>query len=428
MKPYDAVPQSDLTPLLQIYLAMEAREPGAREKATEVEGAMGKFFRGVHATFHPVGIAGEIAGKSSNVAFAARSIFQLYHSHPERNNVIMTVIDCKFRVFDWRTGETDFVADTLLQEDYFNEIRRYHVTNPSECDQYFYVCPFIFDRNAHNTPVLVRCADLLSCWAGMSSLHPGNGISIPTSVYSLPLSLAERVGDWDADPTAIGEDMHMLLKTFFGSSAQIITQIVYSPASQCNVSTALTAGSSWTTYIDAMCARYDQALRHMWGALDTGYCIRNIVQRSPRLCIKFVALWSLMWQAHFLSGHLLLLIIFTTAYGSIVPADHIHPAMTYTFWICARLRDVSFVVMQAAFTFYYYYHTTCVQARREDQGHIDNIGDFSRRTWSWTFVLDRLAFPIAGVLFGSVPMIQAVVSHLFTNRLVYRVSKKPTFS
>ncbi|KAK3078183.1 hypothetical protein LTS18_008228, partial [Coniosporium uncinatum] len=77
----------------EIYLAMEAREPGAREKATEVEGAMGNFFRGVHATFHPAGIAGEIAGKSSNVAFAARSIFQLYHSHPERDNVIMTVVD-----------------------------------------------------------------------------------------------------------------------------------------------------------------------------------------------------------------------------------------------------------------------------------------------------------------------------------------------
>lgn len=53
---------------------------------------------------------------------------------------------------------------------------------------------------------------------------------------------------------------------------------------------------------------------------------------------------------------------------------------------------------------------------------------FSPRTW-WhpKYLLERLFFPIAGTVYGPIPAMHAVFSHFWTDRLVYRVSKKPAF-
>lgn len=52
-------------------------------------------------------------------------------------------------------------------------------------------------------------------------------------------------------------------------------------------------------------------------------------------------------------------------------------------------------------------------------------GGFSyRKNWRRN-VADYVMFPIAGVIFGSVPSVVAQISQLWTLCLVYRVSKKP---
>jgi hypothetical protein len=53
----------------------------------------------------------------------------------------------------------------------------------------------------------------------------------------------------------------------------------------------------------------------------------------------------------------------------------------------------------------------------------------SQRIWYQPkYLLDRVCFPVAGTLFGAVPTLHAVFAHFWTDRLVYRVSKKPTFT
>lgn len=73
---------------------MEQKEAGAAEKAAKLVSAFEKCFRHVRTTFHTV-IEGEIAGKSSNVAFAARRIMEVHRStlQSESCNVIATVMD-----------------------------------------------------------------------------------------------------------------------------------------------------------------------------------------------------------------------------------------------------------------------------------------------------------------------------------------------
>jgi len=71
----------------------------------------------------------------------------------------------------------------------------------------------------------------------------------------------------------------MYLKCYFATAGKLTIQIVHSPASQCNVSSDAKGYRGW---VESGRARYRQALRHMWGALDTGYAIEKA--------------WKLWWQ------------------------------------------------------------------------------------------------------------------------------------
>lgn len=72
---------------------MEQQELQASQKAERLMNEFGKYFAGVFATFHPHGMPGEMAGKSSNVAWCARKIMEEHRYREE--NVIVTVIDGK---------------------------------------------------------------------------------------------------------------------------------------------------------------------------------------------------------------------------------------------------------------------------------------------------------------------------------------------
>lgn len=172
-----------------------------------------------------------------------------------------------------------FSADTHLSPRYFHQIARLHLDHPDTSDTTIYVPPLVFDRNLHHVPLPVRTADLMWAGAGISSLYEGSDVCIPTSVYSLPMCLVEHVGGWDTDPGAIGEDMHMYLKCFFALSGNVNVQIVYAAASQCNVSSDAKGMSGYYAGLEA---RYKQALRHMWGSLDTGFAVRQAVKMFKR--------------------------------------------------------------------------------------------------------------------------------------------------
>lgn len=73
--------------------------------------------------------------------------------------------------------------------------------------------------------------------------------------------------------------MHMYLKAFFALSGNLHVEVVYAAASQCDVSTD-DVGIKGT--LTGMEARYKQALRHMWGSLDSGYAIRETIKMLNR--------------------------------------------------------------------------------------------------------------------------------------------------
>lgn len=79
---------------------MEQKEPGAAEKAAMLVSQFEKSFLHICPTFHPAALPGEIAGKSSNVAFAASHITEVRHPAlaGDSCNVIITVMDGKLAI------------------------------------------------------------------------------------------------------------------------------------------------------------------------------------------------------------------------------------------------------------------------------------------------------------------------------------------
>jgi hypothetical protein len=75
---------------------MEQKEIKAPEKAATLTSTFQGRFRDISGTFHPAGLPGEISGKGSNVAWAAKHIVETREDPDvDSRDVIITVMDGK---------------------------------------------------------------------------------------------------------------------------------------------------------------------------------------------------------------------------------------------------------------------------------------------------------------------------------------------
>ncbi|KAF4975414.1 hypothetical protein FZEAL_7793 [Fusarium zealandicum] len=437
-----------------VYLGMEQREEDADTKALGLIQEFAKKFRSITFTLHPSDIPGEAAGKGSNAAWAACKLSAKY-SMGVRKNVIVTGID----------------ADSHLSSEYFTILTNMHLSNPETALTTLYSAPIIFDRNAHLVPALVRVADILWCAAGMSGLYPGSSISPPTSVYSLPLDLVDRVGGWDSGSEAIGEDFHMYVKCFFALNGNLNSRVIHSPVSQTNV----TGGGS---ILNDVGARYKQAVRHMWGALDTGFALRKLVAAwqgrkhtsriyRPLHCtfadtndlvipeshigdgngdephdngifsditndtIKdphwehIFYMVHRVWEAHFLPVHMVLLVLASSLYVKLTEGNEDPHNLAWVFTWCSTIRLFGFFQIGVYVFLYESFHRVGMTSRQKAMAKAGLADDmtFSRRSLRKNWV-DYLVIPLVAPLYGTIPSAQALICQLFYQDLVYTTAEK----
>ncbi|KAI8632170.1 glycosyl transferase family group 2-domain-containing protein [Xylariaceae sp. FL1651] len=442
-----------------VYLAMEAREQNVEVKAMTIIQEFVKKFRSIDFTLHPSDIPGESPGKGSNMAWAGRKLSEKYPLGIRRD-VIITGID----------------ADSHLSSNYFALLTSMHTSNPETATTTLYSAPIIFDRNAHEVPAIVRVADILWAAAGMSGLYRGSSIAPPTSVYSLPLQLVDRVGGWDCDSEAIGEDLHMYLKCFFAMNGNLSVRTIHSPVSQSNVKGD--GGEGVGRIYNDMNARYKQALRHMWGALDVGYAMRKLVElwqerkhttrafrplhvalnnpndsyikshldidpeqplesgiysevmtetiKGPDWQRTFL-LAHRLFEAHFLPLQMTILVVTSTLYGLVTEGGPDPHNVGWIFNICKVLRTVGLVEVAFLLFLYERFHKICATTREKEmqEAGLAKGMCFSHRNLKTNFV-DYIMVPLVAPLYGSIPSAQAQLMHFFTHDLVYTVSKKVT--
>ncbi|EJT72757.1 hypothetical protein GGTG_09614 [Gaeumannomyces tritici R3-111a-1] len=443
-----------------VYLAMEQREANVELKAMGLVQEFVKKFRSIDFTIHPSDIPGEAAGKGSNVDWAARKLSERYPLSA-RKDVLVTGID----------------ADSHLSSNYFALATSMHISNPETATTTMYTAPIIFDRNAHNVPALVRVADILWAAGGISGLYTGSTIAPPTSVYTCNMELVDRVGGWDVDNEAIGEDLHMYLKCFFALNGHVTTKVIMAPVSQTNV-TGGGHGQGLSGLYKDIRARYKQAERHMWGALDTGYGLRKCVElfkERKYLARAFKPLhtsldtadsyvpqevdkldpeqpleagifsdvthdtlekpdWERtfyllhrLFEAHCLPVHATILIVSSTLFLWLTEgAADIH-GIAWIFPVCNWLRTAGFMQVALYLFLYESFHRTCVETREKemsDAGLAKGM-NFSKREVKRNYI-DYFLVPLVAPIFGSIPCMWAQICHFWTLDLVYTVSMKAT--
>ncbi|KAI0385848.1 glycosyl transferase family group 2-domain-containing protein [Hypomontagnella monticulosa] len=443
-----------------VYLAMEQREHNVEMKAMSLIQEFVKKFRSIDFTLHPSDIPGESPGKGSNMAWAARKLSEKY-PNTMRKDVIVTGID----------------ADSHLSCNYFTLLTGMHTSYEDTASTTLYAAPILFDRNAHAVPAIVRVADILWAGAGLSGLYRGSTIAPPTSVYSLPLVLVDRVGGWDCDSEAIGEDLHMYLKCFFALNGNLTVRTIMSPVSQSNVKGD--GGEGLKGLYNDMNARYKQALRHMWGALDSGYALRKVVElwqerkhtarafrplhialnnptdsyitqtqldMNPEQTLesgvfcdvtsdtlkepdwqRLIVLFHRLFEAHFLPLQTTILIIASTLYVWVADGNSDPHQLGWIFTVCNVLRTAGFMEVVLMLFLYEQFHKIGASTREKEM-HDAGLAKgmcFSHRSIKKNFV-DYAMAPLVAPLYGAIPAAHAQIMHFFTLDLVYTVSKKVT--
>jgi len=438
----------------KICLAMEEGEDGATEKARRLILKYASQFREMTFTLHPKGLPGEIRGKSSNVAWAASRMADAAERYGHQ---ILTIMD----------------ADTCFAADYFEAVTYHFCTASSAQRRVMMFAPtIVFDRNLNDVPVFVRVTDMLWSICVMSGLYTDSPIKFPCSAYSVTMELAVGVGMWDAGPEAIGEDMHMYLKCWFSTRGKVIVKSIFSPASQSDIEGSGTGIGRW---ISGMFARFTQAKRHMWGSLDFVYALRRGIyallapnvedylevenldedtkaKKNQNLHFsQFLTLMHRLLEAHMLFGHFFLILLlvntalpFVWSYLGVSISTNLQLILDMCGWV-----RLAVMIPNVAVAYYYerYHQWVGIDRWLLQKAPKDLPSEMPSRPSTWHAHLTArplgkraqlvsarklpfalLEWPIifiAAVFYFIIPQIIAQVSHIFTDKLEYKVAAKP---
>lgn len=237
---------------MHIILSFEVREgEAAAEKARKLKSAFGPHFGTFHTTFHP-DVPGEVKGKSSNSAWAARAII-------EPQLVARGVVDERYATV------TSQDADARFHPQYFAALAYYFLDHPKRYYR-FWQPAVVFYNNIWRIPAPIRA--LVTIWGVVHLfLLVRRDRLVNFSSYSTSLKLLRSFGYWDTD--VIPEDYRVFFKAFFATKGKTEVEAVFLPVSM----DAAQSTSFWKTMIN----QYEQVKRWAWGVADDQFVIRQAV-------------------------------------------------------------------------------------------------------------------------------------------------------
>lgn len=264
---------------LIIVLAMEKRAPGAQQRAEYVTNKFKGTFGIITATYHPAGLAGEIVGKASNEAWAAKKIKAILDKRQvDIKNLTITSCD----------------ADARFHPLYFASLN-YHFATDKNRYLRFWQSPIFWYNNLHKVPFPIRIVGVIGHAIHMADLQEPQRLMFNYSCYSLSFKLLDDVGYWDTN--IIPEDWHLFLQTFYAKKGRVEVNPIFLPTS-----IDAPEAKSW---ISSLKNRYEQCKRHAWGATDIPYAVTQsfkhseipIGTRLSRLykLMKTHLIWSTNW-------------------------------------------------------------------------------------------------------------------------------------
>ncbi len=265
---------------LLVVIAMEAADVEAPQRFELLQAEFGQRFLAMIGTTHPSDIAGEVRGKSSNEAWAAKKAKRLFCDEMGYDLDQLTVTSCD--------------ADTLFHPRYFSALTYYFATHPQRY-RTFWQGPIFYYNNVWDVPAPLRIQNSLGGINHLAKLVRKYTVLFPQSTYSLSMRMCHDVGYWDVD--VVPEDWHMFLKCFFELGGEPEVQPILLPVGNDGVRALSYKRTFWE--------HYQQARRHAWGCSDIPYAIRQCIahpeipffrrlRRTWSLTENHV-LWSSQW-------------------------------------------------------------------------------------------------------------------------------------
>lgn len=252
---------------LVVVLAMEERADDAQERADKLVKKYQKKFGKLIVTIHPSNLPGEVIGKASNEAWAAKKAKKILidqEGHDIRN---VTLTSCD--------------ADACFHHQYFSGLTYHFALNP---DRYlrFWQSPIFWHNNFWRIPAFVRIVGTLGNIIHVANLQEPDTLFFNYSTYSASLKMIDDVGYWHTD--IIPEDWHIFLQSFFRNQGKVEVEPLFLP-------TSIDAPEG-ETYFGSLRSRYKQCKRHAWGATDIPYAIKQAVRHSE------IPLWTRLFRIY----------------------------------------------------------------------------------------------------------------------------------
>lgn len=371
---------------ISVVLAMEAREVEAEEKAAGLVEEYAESFAHIFATFHPVGLPGEVPGKSSNEAWAAREAKLRLVDELGYDLANLTVTSCD--------------ADSLFHPRFFSCLTYKFCTDPKR-HRRFWQAPIFQYNNIWEVPMPIRVVAVLSSVNFLAELCKSHRLVFPQSTYTLSLQMAHEVGYWD--PDVIPEDWHMYLKCYFHLGGEVSTEPVFLPVG----SDAVYAGGYWPSLVQ----RYAQAKRHAWGVDDIAYAAKEFLLHPEIPVFSRLRRLSALTENHLVwSTHWFILTL-----GGLVPVA-LAPSLTQFTPVVGLNGLVSILLTACLGPFIVVVGLDALLRPRPPKGY------------KWWFVpITHLQWPlivVTSAFFATLPALHAQTQLLLGRPLAYEVTKK----
>jgi cellulose synthase/poly-beta-1,6-N-acetylglucosamine synthase-like glycosyltransferase len=369
---------------LYIVLAMEKREEEAMEKAVALQKEFNHIFKNILYTVHPMQ-KGEIAGKSSNQAYAAREAYPMIieKHHLDIDFVTITTTD----------------ADAKFDPQYFAFLAHGFLSSPAPHLR-IWQSAIVFYNNFWQVPSFTRIMSFFGS-LGRTALLLQKMKLLPHATYSLSFKLLKDIGYWDAD--VIPEDYRTFFKAFFATQGKVEVDPIF-------LATSMDAAQS-ATYKSSLVNRYNQERRWAWGVSDVavyfkwGLTVKGIsFLRKAYLLINVLTdhvLWPSYWYIITISANLV--VIFNPVFS--------RSSLGYTL---PRLSGFILTICLLSLVGMMYVDYVLQSKRYASPSKLHRI----------LFPLEFLLMPIAGFFFSSLPALISHIQLIRGKRLEYKVTEK----
>lgn len=371
------------TKRIYVMLAMEEREKDAKEKAETLIKEFKDIYGGVLAAYHP-DIEGEVKGKSSNEAYAARIA--------NKELVETGKIDPNYATI------SSVDADSVFDRQYFACLTYKFLIDPLRYNK-FWQSANVNYNNFWEVPAPIRVISFFGSLYRTGVLIQGDRL-VTNSTYSLSFRMLKEIDYWDTD--VIPEDYRIFFKAFYRKAGQVWVEPIF-------LKTLMDAPMS-STYVKSLANKYHQERRWSWGASDDPLFIQwwltvpNVPFVRKTLMLINVLMDHFLWPVNWF--------IITVA-ANIMP--FINPEFTRTTLGYTLPKIAGLILTSSLFAIL---AMIIIDYKSRPKSVITS------KTRQFLFPLEFILLPIVGFFLSALP---ALISHtqlMLGKRLEYKVTEK----